>query len=470
MSADRKNKSGKNKNGCIIAGTNSGCGKTTISLALMAWLTRKGYQVSPFKVGPDFIDPGHHKRITGNESRNLDGWMLDRAYNRETFRQGVKDSDIAIVEGVMGLFDGFSGKDEAGSTAQMAKWLELPIILVVNAQSMARSVAALVQGFENFDPKLTFAGVIFNKLGSQNHFRYLTEAMEGNVRMPCLGGILRDETIEIPERHLGLVTEDEHQLSGSDMDQLSNMIESGIDTQILFKGLSSKIKKVVGKKEKKNKVKIGVARDKAFCFYYKDNLDLLEKEGAELIYFSPIADKHLPTQIQAIYLGGGYPEVFAGPLSENQTLLADIKNVSRNGMPVYAECGGFMYLCRSITDHGGNLYKMSGCFPFDTKMLKGRKALGYREITLSKDTIIGGKGLVARGHEFHYSEIENKTDQHEVKRSYSVSPRVGVNSLQEGYNKDNTLGSYVHLHFGSNREICRHFIRSAVAYSKKGES
>ncbi|RLB94202.1 MAG: cobyrinate a,c-diamide synthase [Deltaproteobacteria bacterium] len=459
-----------NKNGLIIAGTNSGCGKTTVSLALMAWLTRQGYHVSPFKVGPDFIDPGHHRRITGNESRNLDGWMLDKDYNRERFAEGTKGFDISIIEGVMGLFDGFSGKDEAGSTAQMAKWLGLPIILVVNAQSMARSAAALVQGFENFDPDLTFAGVIFNKLGSVNHLHYLTEAMETSVRMPCLGGILRDEGIEIPERHLGLVTEDEHQLSGSDMDRLSNIIEDRIDTEKLFKGVSKSLKRAVKKKEKGHKVKIGVARDKAFCFYYQDNLDLLEKEGAELVYFSPVSDENLPEEIQAIYLGGGYPEMFAGPLSENRTMLADMKKASRSGMPIYAECGGFMYLCRSITDHGDHYHKMSGCFPFDTKMLKGRKALGYREITLSLDSIIGEKGLVVRGHEFHYSEIDNGTHQPEVKKAYMVSPRIGVNILQEGYQKENTLGSYIHLHFGSNPKICRHLIRSAVAYKRKGES
>ena len=465
MNADPINKNGTNKNGLIIAGTNSGCGKTTVCLALMAWLTRQGYHVSPFKVGPDFIDPGHHTRITGNESRNLDGWMLDKAYNRKTFAKGTKGFDISIVEGVMGLFDGFSGKDEAGSTAQMAKWLGLPIILVVNAQSMARSAAALVQGFENFDPELTFAGVIFNKIGSVNHLRYLKEAMEGNVRMPCLGGILRDQNIEIPERHLGLVTKDEHQLSGSDMDRLSNIIESSIDTEKLFKGIGKSLKKNVEKKEKNTRVKIGVARDKAFCFYYQDNLDLLEKEGAELVYFSPVSDEKLPKGIQAIYLGGGYPEVFADSLAKNLTMLADIKKASLSGMPIYAECGGFMYLCRSITDHQDHYHKMSGCFPFETKMLKGRKALGYREITLSGDSIIGKKGWVVRGHEFHYSEIDNRPHQSEVKRMYTVSPRAGLNLVQEGYQKGNTLGSYIHLHFGSNPEVCSHLVRSAVTYT-----
>ncbi len=452
------------KKGLIIAGTNSGCGKTTVSLALMAWLTGKGYSVSPFKVGPDFIDPGHHRRITGIESRNLDGWMLDREYNCMTFRKGHEGSDISIIEGVMGLFDGFSGKDQAGSTAEMAKWLGLPVVLVVNARSMARSAAALVQGFENFDPELSFAGVIFNRIGSENHLRYLTEAMEGNVRMPCLGGILRDESIEIPERHLGLVTEDEHMLSGEDLGLLSDIIENRIDTDLIFKEICQGQRQESDKNMLNKSIKIGVARDKAFCFYYKDNLDLLEKAGAELVFFSPISDKKLPEGIKGIYLGGGYPEVFAKQLSENRTMLAEIKQTSRSSMPVYAECGGFMYLCRSVIDHDGDLYKMSGCFPFGTKMLKGRKALGYREITMMDDTVLGKKGTVVRGHEFHYSEIDNKEEQNEVDHVYKVSPRAGVTKLEEGYRMGNTLGSYVHLHFGSNPEICRHFIKSAVNY------
>jgi len=459
-------------NGYIIAGTNSGCGKTTVSLALMAWLNRKGYHVSPFKVGPDFIDPGHHKRITGNESRNLDGWMLERHVNRQTYKNTSGLSDISIIEGVMGLFDGFSGEDESGSTAEMSKWLGLPVILVVNAQSMARSAAALVQGFENFDPYVNFAGVIFNKLGSENHLRYLTDALKGNVNMPCLGGILRDHTIEIPERHLGLVTEDEHTLSDNDMDHLADMIENRLDTDRLFKGFpcTGNLKKV--QKEKRvSGVKIGVARDQAFCFYYRDNLDLLEKAGAELVYFSPISDQKLPPGLKGIYLGGGYPEVFGAVLSENQSMREDILDKSRDGMPLYAECGGFMYLCRSITDHEDKHHDMCGCFPFNTRMLKGRKALGYREITLTTDCLLGKKGTRAKGHEFHYSEITESGPDLARECVYSVSPRNGLNTLTEGYRTGETLGSYIHLHFGSNPDLCRHFVESAAAYGiiDKGE-
>lgn len=455
--------------GLIIAGTNSGCGKTTIALALMAWLVRKGLDVSCFKVGPDFIDPGHHRRITGKESINLDGWMLDKEYNRKSFETAAQGSDIAIIEGVMGLFDGFSGKDESGSTAQMAKWLDLPVVLVVNAQSMARSAAAIVQGFESFDSDLRFAGVIFNKLGSKTHFQYLVQALEGNVDMPCLGGILRDGSVEIPERHLGLVTEDEHRLSEADIGRLAEMIENQVDTKTLFKHIQKTSKTADQKRGKNRGVKIGVARDKVFCFYYKDNLDLLEKQGAQILYFSPILDKKLPKGIQGLYLGGGYPEVFAGGLAANLTMKQQIKKASRNGMPVYAECGGFMYLCQSITDQKGAYHQMAGCFPFDTRMLKGRKALGYRQISFQKACLIGKKGMSARGHEFHYSEIDTITMDRETDRVYKVSPRTGLTVLQEGYQRDNTLGSYIHLHFGSNPDICRHFVTAAEKFHKKGD-
>jgi cobyrinic acid a,c-diamide synthase len=338
---------------------------------------------------------------------------------------------------------------------------------------MARSAAALLQGFENFDPELNFAGVIFNKIGSENHLDYLTQAMAGHVKMPCLGGIIRDEHIEIPERHLGLVTNDEHLLPRSDIEHLSDIIDNRIDTCRLFKGLvryrglsQPKNQQQTPGQNKKNKIKIAVARDKAFCFYYQDNLDLLEKQGAELVYFSPVLDRQLPEEVHGIILGGGYPEVFAAQLSENSTMMAAIKDKSMKGMPIYAECGGFMYLCNSITDHENQYYNMTGCFPFDTRMLKKRKALGYRKITFSRDCIHGRKGMVARGHEFHYSEIDGGMDGNDLKRVYSLEPKKGEKSLFEGYLKGNTFGSYIHLHFGSNPELCRHFIQSALTYQK----
>ena len=438
----------------------------------MASLTKRGFSVVPFKVGPDFIDPGHHTRITGRTSRNLDGWMLSKTYNWECFKRNMQGADIAVVEGVMGLFDGYEGKSEAGSTAQMAKWLGLPVILVVDAGSMARSAAALVRGFERFDPNLIFAGVLFNNVGSLRHLEYLKEALELNVKMTCLGGITHHENLVIPERHLGLVTRGDYPLSSETIDKLSDVIEEAIEVDALIDRLPDI--NAIGNSEPEDarhitsQVRIGVAMDNAFCFYYQDNLDFLEASGAELVFFSPIEQNALPKNLDGIYLGGGYPELFAKQLSENETLRGEIKKVSMAGMPIYSECGGFMYLCREICDHNGNTYPMTGCFPFSTQMLPRLKALGYREIVFEKDTIIGKQGQTMRGHEFHYSELTEIPKG--VETAYLVSPRSGVKKTEEGYRVARCLGSYIHLHFGSRPDAAKDFVRSCLEYKNEGIS
>ncbi len=485
--------------GYVIAGPGSGSGKTTVCLGIMAWLRKQGYKVVPFKVGPDFIDPGHHARITGMTSRNLDGWMLSKEYNLNTFYQCSAQADIVIVEGVMGLYDGYDGKSDAGSTAQMAKWLNLPVILVVNAKSMARSAAALVKGFVEFDPEVNFAGVVFNNLGSKNHLKYLEDAAGEYLSVPVLGGILRNDRIAMPERHLGLVTDDEHMLKQEDIDFLSDVIEEGIDTELLLKGVKSKraYPHVEGRslpskfrpgdiraerytlhshaehgnedknKEKKNlagdsSLRIGIARDSAFCFYYQDNLDMLESNGATLVFFSPTEDKNLPENLSGIYFGGGYPEIFADRLSGNKTMRSQVKRASQNHMPIYGECGGFMYLCDQFIGEKGNAFPMTGCFPYSTRLLDRLKALGYREVVLKENTIVGLNGMKARGHEFHYSEIADPVPG--IKQVYTISGRTGRNPQKEGFCVNNTLGSYVHLHFGSNPEFCSHFVEFCRSY------
>jgi cobyrinic acid a,c-diamide synthase len=421
----------------------------------MAYLKREGFKVSPFKVGPDFIDPGHHGIITGCTSYNLDGWMLEKRYNQNLFEE--KREEIAIVEGVMGLFDGYDGKTENGSTAQIAKWIDLPVILIVNAKSMARSAAALVSGFENFDKDLNFAGVIFNNIGSPNHLKYLKDALEDHVKMPCLGGIPRDIDIEIPERHLGLVTSDEHFLNGKTFNKLADLIADNLDLKLFEKNI---FEKKVEKKDIVPDVIIGVARDKAFCFYYKDNIEILEMCGAKIRYFSPIDDEKVPEDIDGIYLGGGYPELFAEELSKNTKMRSDIKALSEKGVPIYAECGGFMYLTNSIT-YQNKEFEMTKCFDFKAMMLKKRKALGYREILIEKDSPLG-KNIKVRGHEFHYSELTGDDKYKDF--IYRVSPRSGLNLKEEGYMVNNTLGSYIHLHFGSNNDVAKNFIESCKKF------
>jgi cobyrinic acid a,c-diamide synthase len=451
--------------GIVIAATSSGSGKTTVALGLMAALVRRGLTVAPFKVGPDFIDPGHHGRITGRPSRNLDGWMLSRAYNAACFSRHTGDADIAVVEGVMGLFDGYDGKSEAGSTAQMAKWLGLPVLLVVDAGAMARSAAALVRGFERFDPDLGFAGVLFNKVGSDRHLDYLTEALAGHVAMPCLGGVTRDSAIAIPERHLGLVTDTDHPLTGDAADQLATLMESSLNLDAVLDALPVIDVPSGGAPldtDGKPAVRIGVARDNAFCFYYPDNLDLLRQYGAEPVAFSPISDPALPENVHGLYLGGGYPELFAEALSGNRSLCREIRNKSDAGMPIYGECGGFMYLCREIVDGGGKAHAMTGCFPFSTRMRSRRKALGYRDVTLSDDTPLGGRGRRLRGHEFHYSELESVPPS--FRRVYEVAARAGQPVATEGFLRGKTLGSYMHLHFGSCPEAARSYVEACKAY------
>lgn len=495
--------------GFVIAGTGSGSGKTTICLGILAYLSKLGYQVAPFKVGPDFIDPGHHSALTGKISRNLDSWMLSKATNGEIFARGTIGADVAVVEGVMGLFDGYSGRSEEGSTAQMAKWLGLPVILVVDARSMARSAAAIVQGFENFDPEIKFAGVIFSKTGSQRHYSYLKEAVEANCRMKCLGHLTRDTQLSMPERHLGLVTSEEHTLSSDIIAKLVEMLDRDTSIRETVQNLpdledlyhcnnvemenSKKIS--VGdstiQTEKSDNIRIAVARDKAFCFYYQENLEALQKCGAQIVEFSPITSAYLPPDVHGIYLGGGYPELFASELSANRSLLDQIKQNSLHGMPIYGECGGFMYLCKDITNMDGAVYmggetdkirySMAGCFPFSAVMSKKMRSLGYRQISLKQDTVIGKKGNILRGHEFHYSSLENDSwiehnmlnqdglSHGRVKLLYDTAGRDGQEISLNGYQVDNTLGSYLHIHFESMAGAASSFVDACRSFASQAD-
>ena len=450
----------------VVAGSHSGVGKTTISLGLMAAFKKRGLKVQGFKVGPDFIDPGHHSRLLGTASRNLDGWMLSREYNLATFSQSMCGKDLGIVEGVMGLFDGYDGRSEAGSTAQMAKWLNCPVILVVDASSMARSIAALVQGFQTFDPDLPLEGVIANRVGSQTHARFLAEAMESIPNIAFLGGLPRTKEITIPERHLGLITSDEDPYPIDLFDKLASLMEEHLELDKLYGLPTCRVnsKNIPQPKASQPGLRLGVARDEAFCFYYQDNLDLLAHFGADLCFFSPVRDSLLPPDLSGLYLGGGYPELFARELGENHSLKVEILAAAQGGMPIFAECGGFMYLTRSIeVEHRD--YPMVGLYPFRTRMLSHRKALGYREVVLKKDSLLGPKGLRARGHEFHYSELINGTE--EIADLYQVSNRKGMEVGPDGFMVYNALAGYIHFHFGSNPEMAANFVESCKKYQAK---
>ena len=476
--------------GFVIAATGSGSGKTTVSLAILAWLSKKGYRVAPFKVGPDFIDTGHHTRIAGRQSVNLDSWMLSEAYNRQLFHDNARGTDVAVIEGVMGLFDGFDAQSETGSTAQMAKWLDLPVILVVDAKGMARSAGAMVKGFESFDPDLNLCGVIFTRVGSQRHYEYLKTAVELSCRTPCLGYMPKNEKIALKERHLGLFTAEEFVLDDQYTNELVSMVADHIDMQGLIQSLEpvrfadtrepshKPGVNAPGQTQQMNtagacglKPVIAVARDKAFCFYYPDNLSFLERFGAKIAVFSPLTDDRLPEGTCGIYLGGGYPELYAQILSKNRSLLEQIREKSKENMPIYAECGGFMFLCDTIADMGHqNHYPMAGCFPFRVKMDNRLRALGYREITLKADSVLGPGGMVLRGHEFHYSSLDKPGDMavndpaDTVREMFRVTTRSGQDISLEGYQVHQTLGSYFHVHFGSNPASARHFVSLCRAW------
>ena len=450
----------------VIGGSHSGVGKTTISLGLMAALKTRGLKVQAFKVGPDFIDPGHHSRLLGAPSRNLDGWMLSKRYNLATFSKWMYGKDLGIVEGVMGLFDGYDGRSEAGSTAQIAKWLNCPVILVVDASSMARSIAALVHGFQTFDSDLRLAGVIANRVGSETHARFLAEAMESIPDIVFLGGLPRTREISIPERHLGLITSDEDPYPIDLFDKLASLMEEHLELDKVYGLPICRVKstKAPLPRASRSGLRLGVARDEAFCFYYQDNLDLLAHFGADLCFFSPIRDSHLPPDLSGLYLGGGYPELYAQRLGENLRIKKEILGAARKGMPIFAECGGFMYLTRSIEAEQGE-YAMVGLYPFKTRMLSRRKALGYREVILKKDSMLGPKGLRARGHEFHYSELINGAA--DIADLYQVSNRKGMTAGPDGFMVYNTLAGYIHFHFGSNPEMAANFVESCREYKKQ---
>jgi len=456
----------------IIAAPHSGSGKTTITLGLMECFKRRGLRIAPFKVGPDFIDPGYHRLVCGRPSINLDGWICSPEFVRETFAYHSEGADIAVIEGVMGLFDGISGMSDQGSTAHIARITGSPVILVVDARSQARSAAALIKGFAEFDPRVRVAGVIFNNVASEGHARLLREALETlDTDTRALGFIPKDERLHIPSRHLGLLTAGENPLSGEFLDHLAEVIKDHVDLGLLWStgGLCPTdqllpFDEAPGVTMGGEPVRIAVARDEAFSFVYEDNLRLLRDAGADLVPFSPLRDERLPGDIGGIYLPGGYPEVFADTLEDNRAIKGEIRNAVEAGMPVYAECGGFIYLTEGVVDTKNEMesfHELLGIFPVTTRMRTRRKALGYREVKLTHDALLGPPGTIARGHEFHYSEMGEMPST--VKRLYHVH-KSGVDLGAEGYSYKSCLASYVHLHFGSSPGMARSFVDNCRKY------
>jgi cobyrinic acid a,c-diamide synthase len=530
----------------VISGTHSGVGKTTVSLALCAALRRRGMSVQAFKVGPDFIDAAHLSVISGAPCRNLDGWMFSREANRERFHRALRDFDFVVIEGVMGLFDGADADSESGSTAQMAKWLaspeaattggpgteaateprtssaelrraSLPIVLVADASAIARSIAALVYGFRNFDPQLNVAGVVLNRVGGAGHIRYLASALAG-AEGEVLGACPREDEIHIPERHLGLHMPGS---GGADLalaDRLARYAEEHLQIDRILTiaaadGMAAAAPAIeagaglmepatattLNPRDRSGRrgtgarpVRIAVARDDAFCFYYPENLELLTAAGADLVFFSPLESVGLPEGIRGLYIGGGYPELHAARLASNHGLLDAIGRFAAGGGFIYGECGGLMLVSRYIETTDGLRHAMAGLLPIGVRMHRRLRAIGYREVEVvglkpaaaapaersaagRAEASAGGletasvaqqrvreNRLIARGHEFHYSEaipVEISATAAAVGSAHLVL--AGGTEKPEGFRIGSVVASYIHLHFSSNPELAPALIAAA---------
>jgi len=451
--------------GIVIAGTHSGVGKTTVATGLMAAIRGRGYQVQPFKVGPDYIDPSYHEAACGLPSRNLDSWLLNRSVIVELFQRATAGKDVAVVEGVMGLYDGFRGDSEEGSTAQVAKLLGLPVILVIDAAAAARSVGAAVLGFKEFDPEVDLAGVILNGIAGEKHLEFVRPSLV-RAGVPLLGYLPKNAEIALPERHLGLVPTGERTVPKTFYDCLAQQVQRTIDVERILTvaapiaAADGNTSLVFPREPLRPKVSIAVAMDRAFNFYYPDSLDLLRAWGAEIVPFSPLEDRELPPSVGGVYIGGGFPELYARELHENKTMLLSLRKAALKGIPLYAECGGLMYLGASIDDSEGKSYPMAELFSYRSTMKQTRLTIGYRQVEALDNNPLMKQGESIRGHEFHLSQL---TEQSPNPVAYSVLDQPG---RCEGFRVHNILASYIHVHLGSKKSLAPNFVNFCTSWTE----
>lgn len=492
----------------IIAGERSGVGKTTVTLALLSYLARQGMRVQSFKVGPDYIDPMFHRHVTGRSCRNLDPMLTSENYVQQCFDRHAQTASHALVEGVMGLFDGAAGQADFASTAHVARLLDLPILLVVGCGGMSHSIAAVVHGYRSLDPRLKIAGVVLNRVGSDRHLELLKAALEP-LHIPILGVLRRQDEITIPDRHLGLVPTDELENLTTVIEQLAHLGETCFDwTQLMpfleerQRAAGSRQQAAGGQGETQRSIqlelqskakfltphsrlptpdsllpsphpRIAIAQDAAFSFYYADNLDLLKALGAELVPWSPLRDRALPDGVQGLYFGGGFPEVFAAALADNHATRNAVRAAIQAGMPTYAECGGLMYLCQTITNFEGQSFPMVGALS-TTAMMGKRLTLGYRQAIAVQDSLLFDQGATVYGHEFHRSHLTHEPTSplfslhappirlSAGRLSDYVEPPVEADTpppTPEGWHLPNLHASYVHLHWGNRPDIPERFLQ-----------
>jgi cobyrinic acid a,c-diamide synthase len=463
------------KMGLIIAGDRSGVGKTTVTLGILAYLAAQNRQVQSFKVGPDYIDPMFHTAVTGLPCRNLDPVLTSPSYVKDCFEQHSQNAEGVVVEGVMGLFDGIYHpeqpelRNDYGSTAHIARILNLPILLVLNCSSLSTSVAAIAYGYANLDPQVNIVGVILNQVASDRHLELLETALK-SINLPVLGVLKRNTAVAIPDRHLGLVPSSELDNLNHIFAQLADLAKTSFNWDKLLpliRRRSHRSETMPCSYQEQNMqqpqyttVRIAVARDQAFNFYYQDNLDLLTQLGAELVFWSPLEDLHLPDQIQGLYFGGGFPEVFAQQLASNKSVLQQLKQVIEANLPTYAECGGLMYLCEQLSDLQAKTWSMVGIIPTIVTM-QAKLTLGYRQAIALQNSPLVTAQQITMGHEFHRSQliITPQSPQWQLQGVHQSSMPVA-----EGWNIKQVHASYLHLHWGVSTSIPRRFIQYCRNY------
>ncbi len=450
----------------VIAGVGSDVGKTTVSTGIMGALARRGLRVQAFKVGPDYIDPGYHRLATGAPSYNLDTWLMGERGVVSTFSWATAHADIGVVEGVMGLFDGSSPTDDSQSTAEVARLLAAPTVLVVDVSGVGRSAAAQVLGYMSMARGFNVSGVILNRVGSDGHAELCRRAIEHHAGVPVVGAIKNTENLRVPSRHLGLHMA--HEGVEQQVKQMVDVVESSVDLDAVLRIASEALPlpALTGCEEPATgggRVRVGVALDDAFSFYYEDNFRALRASGAQLIFFSPSGQSELP-DVDALYIGGGYPQLRAEALEANGSMMASIKAIVEDGVPVYAECGGLMYLGRSLIDLEGRAHRMVGVFDLDTALTK-RLTIGYTQLESVRDSIVAPSGATLRGHEFHYSEATDVSS--DSRFAYRVRLGRGIVDMMDGCMNHNALGSYSHLHFAGAVDAPKRLIQYAERWKHR---
>ncbi|MGB7802786.1 cobyrinate a,c-diamide synthase [Buttiauxella sp.] len=451
------------KHAFVIAGTSSGCGKTTVTLGLLRALMQRHLRVQPFKIGPDYLDSGWHSAVTGIASRNLDAFMVPTTTLNGLFARQMQQADVAVIEGVMGLYDGYGTDPNYCSSAAMAKQLGCPVILLVDGKAVSTSIAATVMGFQRFDPTLNIAGVILNRVNSDSHYQLLAGAITRYCGLPVLGRVPVMADVALPSRHLGLVPAQENVQHDDRWQTLAKQIEETINIDHLLaltrlNRLPDGDTSGMGDGASGEGLTLALAEDEAFNFYYPDNLDMLEQAGVTIQRFSPLHDTKIP-DCQMIYLGGGYPEVHASRLAANLPMRQSLQDAHQRRIPLYAECGGLMYLGESLTDGDGETHAMCGVLPGHSQMGKRLTRFGYCEATARQDTLLAKKGETLRGHEFHYSDFHGPLPA--ALDCCKWRDGVALSRWQGGVQHQATFASYLHVHFAQRPGLLNQWLSSA---------